>query len=260
MRKIFPKIFVFFAVALLAAGCGDNKTKNKIMGTTVITSENANTTANAVSAAKVSAKQAMDVAAFSDNASPLAVAKKISGKVSTMDISMLPDADGWYSFTEEGQTVKYRFLDAQDNVIKDMISIINFTSIAKINFKIDSAEVSGEFTFGFLGATLGEMYSARLTFTDSAGIEYEITMSDVEFEGISITGEMMYMPIKGTITITCAANNITGTFNYVKSGAEYRFDGVMDIDGQTVNVFMVFDDTLNDYTGYYVIDGVEYEI
>ena len=277
MRKI---ICFFSSVILLAnlSGCGDNKTKEKLYGTQVITSNSYN---NPKSPATYSSTLATDSATM--------VTKMGQGVGVTHAPSALrptsilyganppgmgnQDTNGFYSSTQGASVISVRFLDGPGTGNTITFDQVTTGAMRGLEVKIATQYQYGAWNGDFFlskaspyGKTDPEtITSGSITSSDPIGGSFSATIAaGMTMDMITLAdGTQVGVPKSGSMTLSSVSGGYTGTMTYaVNTAADHTCDGNILVGTMTVaSVHLKFDKTNVNYAGYYTdADGVSHNI
>lgn len=264
-------IFLVVIVGLSLSACGDNKTKEKLLGSEVLTSTSGGATSAvteenlAVTAITKTANMAAQAGALGTG-SGIPTAQQIFSTVKNAG-GLLPqdsDGDGWREYPLPGIDIKIQLLDAGNTLLTDA-AILSGTSIKKIKAKITSTYSYGIWRgeFEIVRASDGsETMSGTITSDDPVGTTFTETLTNVTMDQTTISGIPICLPKSGTATLT-STGDYTGAFTFTHPSADaYKHQGTVTAEGKVVaTVDLTFNKTFGNYTGYYIDeDGVRHEI
>lgn len=254
---------------VLCAGCGDNKTKEKIVNGGVITG----TGSSAASATPAS---------YSGN-----VAVNTAGMISRMGSGMGksgmfapsragyavagltgPDAEGYYQYADLGSDFRIKFMNAAgDTLNPDDHTQTGMGSFTQLSVKIRSAYQYGTFVGAFvidaaLNSSTETVKSGTITSSDPVGGTFTAVITPgMVMEKTTVGGTTIFVPKDGVMSIS-STSGYTGTNTFSKSGATYTCDGPINYAGQQVaNVHLTWSESFGNYTGYYTdAAGAQHDI
>ena len=268
IMKNIHYLLIAGVIILGLSGCGDNKTKQKLYGTQVITATSAGagngnlSTADGMSKA-VSLSANVGAMACGSISSGGMAPSKAGSRVPTVTGLTGPDADGYFSvpgYSFSNTTVKIRFQKA------DGSAILNYQSqdmqfLAKLHLKVTTAYSFGQFngdfliTWSNLTTTNETMESGTITTADPVGGTFTAIITNMVVERTLVNAIPFGIPISGTMSIsgTAGGHTYSGTNTYSKDGTTYKCEGPITVEGAKVaDVFLTFYKTTGNYTGYWL--------
>lgn len=287
MNKYLSLLITVFFIAGFS-GCGDNKTKGKLIGTSIVTSSSDGNTAQAstpqgssaammANAASMAAMAGMGGSAARSPA-PALNAALTAAKTSAEDLAGLtgPDANGFFTYPGiTGSTMKIQFLKADGvtwincklNYGADM-QYLKYVHVV-LSSAYDFGTFGGDFTmiFDYLNQDEETVQSGVITLSnDPAGLGgFTATISGMVLEMKELNGVKAGFPKQGSMTIASVNGGYSGTNTYTKSGDTYKCDGSILASGVKVaEVHLTYDTAFANYTGYWLDtltnDGVQHAI
>ncbi|MBN1823611.1 MAG: hypothetical protein JW803_04765 [Endomicrobiales bacterium] len=284
MKKI---IYFMMAVSVMgaSAGCGDNKTKEKLLGTTVYNSSGSGggttvTSTPEESTADMSADSATMTTLAGQGGASAFLAPGVNGafarayQASKVPTGLTgPDADGYYTYSGfSDSTMKIRFQKADGSAVNFNTNPADMANLARVRVRLTSnysfGNFSGDFTM-FVTTNTTEMTIESGTITlsnDPGGLGgFTATISNMVLEMVGSGASTYGLPKQGSMTITSTLGTYTGTGTYSKSGTNYLYTGDISAFGSKVaEVHLTYSSTLGNYTGYWVNtvtnDGIQHQI
>ena len=179
------------------------------------------------------------------------------------------DGDGWREYTNVGSTILIQLCNSAGTALSDA-QIFAGATIAKIKVKISSTYTAGQWEGVFEVVLNGssEIMSGTITASDPVGGSFTETLSNIEMETITISGQSIGVPVNGTSSLTGTFNtngvsgSYTGAFTYGKSGSTYTHNGTITYENTVVaQLFLTFSTSFGNYTGYFIdVDGNQHTI
>ena len=270
--KRFIGLFSLLLLLVNLTGCGDNKTKEKLYGTQVVTSSTfsdntpAGYSSNLVTnAATVVTKLGAGIGLM--HAPSVVPASAVYG---TTPPGMTGPVDGFYNVSTQSSIVYIRFMNAASTTISydDVVS----GSLAKLEVKITTDYRYGAWAGDFFidkanpdPSSAETITSGKIKATDPIGGDFEADIAyGMTLDMIVLSNGMkMGVPHNGSMTITSAKGDYTGTEKYgVNLAGDHTCDGDIFIGTSTVaSVHLKFDKVNANYSGYYTdASGINHDI
>ncbi|MFH1715354.1 MAG: hypothetical protein ABH857_04080 [Elusimicrobiota bacterium] len=272
MRRIITSLLVVFLFALTVSGCGDNRTKEKIIGTGVVSSKNITSMENGVDAVKSSIDKVTGfttlLASADDNsAGSMSAFNAFSSKMRTLedgdDGGLDVDPDGWATAegevkypdgTTEAFLVRMQMLDADGNAILSE-SLVYLASKAHIILTTPTLSFETIVELIIEESRFGVIYYSKLTFVHTDGLTYTITLENITCEDVITQSGEWSIPVAGTGTVEISGNNFKMTLVFGKTNGEYTCNGVITLDNETARLYLTFNGDTGLYDGYYVLSN-----
>ena len=126
----------------------------------------------------------------------------------------------------------------------------------KVNTVVTSQYSYGTFTGNFtVRLADNALESGTITSADPVNGSFTASISGMTFEMTTINGQIIGIPITGTMTLT-STSGYAGTNTYSKSGSDYKCEGPITVQGTEVaHVYLTFNASFGNYTGYYTTTG-----
>lgn len=266
MKKFNLFLISILIGAVFFAGCGKNEKKTSLLtGTVNQEGEIALPTTQEGTAATASAKSA-NLAAMSGGgvgAGGFLASHRAISKTGLADLGVI-DSEGFYTIPAgfTATTMKISFLKSDGSYI-NFSTLTGPPSITKIRVKVTTVYSFGTFNGNFLISNIGTatetMESGVITCADPLGGNFTATMSNMVMERVTINGANMGLPISGTMAIS-GSTGYSGTNTYSKVGSTYKCEGPIyypNANTKVADVYLTFNSTLGNYTGYYVNVGTD---
>jgi hypothetical protein len=273
---MMKQLVSILAVAVLAfgiAGCGNDKTKEKLVGTEVITSSSvsgdtpppvilpANRTESTAGMAKQSGNMA--AGAITEGLTPVPfgndtitlLAPRMTDEAAARKISLLPDAEGYFDFSDYYPSLKLKFMDASQAPYS---YIYVYSDWLGVRFNRDYAY--GVFSGDFLchRSVMPKVISGTITALDPLGGTFSATLSNITYE--ELPGDKG-VPVSGSMTLMNGSSGYIGTFTFGKSGSSYVCTGAVTYQSaQMATVSLTFDAGQLTYAGSFTDDTGVHQI
>gem|GEM_PF-2870317 len=256
-------------------GCGDNKTKEKLYGTQMVTS-NSNQSSTpggysstlATDSATMVTKMGKGVGV--SHAPSLLLASSLVYKATPPGMTG-PDTNGFYSSTQGSSVIMVKFMGATGNTL--IFNNVTAGLLRSLEVKITTQYQYGAWNGDFFlsksapyGQTDPEIItSGTITSSDPIGGSFTATITaGMTMDYITLSdGTKMGVPNSGSMTLSSTSGGYTGTMNYTSpSLTDHRCDGTIMVSTTTVaTVHLTFDTSSTNYFGYYIdSSGVSHNI
>jgi len=261
-RALIALLPLLFAVV----SCGDNKTKEKLVGTSVVSGSSAGaatTSGDSSTAAAQSAAFVLQSANIAPAAgamgSGIGIPAPVLESISRVPAGGLPadtDGDGWREYTGVTSTIKIQLMDAAGSVLSDS-QIFMGTAIRRIRVRISTTYTYGGWSGEFdvvRDAAGAETMSGTITSADPVGGSFTETLAGITMDQTIIAGQQIGIPKSGTSSLVSTGGGYSGTFTYTKDASGvYKHEGDILYQSQIVaRVYLTFNASVGNYTGYYL--------
>ncbi len=249
-------------LALSLSGCGDNKTKEKLIGTTMydsntVTGGITTTVLPATPEASVSGMAQLSAGMMSNvitaGATPVnfggtpisLLAPQQTGQAPSSKRIPSLGSDGYWDFSEYYTGLKVQFLDA-NQVPKTALDITSPWIRVKFAVTYSYGLFTGEFLCNQIVSP--KVLSGTIIAPDPLGGTFTATLTDITYQMTGSVG----MPVSGSMTLS-SSSGYTGTFVFASTAGTSTCTGTITNAGSTVaTVSLTFNATAGKYTGSYV--------
>jgi hypothetical protein len=256
------KCVVLVSAAALAAcisGCGDNKTKEKIVNGGSISGVGTSAATAAATPASYSGNVAVNSAGMiSRMGSGMGKAGVFAPALSGARVAgLVAVGDGFYQYADLGSDFRVKFMNAAGDTLDP--SSAQMATVAKLEVKIRSLYEFGTFNGDFfidvaLNSSMETVTAGTITSSDPVGgtLTAVITPGMLLEKTQTAAGTAIFVPHAGVMTIS-STSGYTGTNTFTKDGAAFVCTGPINYNGSKVaDVSLTWDSAFGNYTGHYI--------